>query len=155
MQHVISVISDSLLTFLIGITRKVRPRTGHEDRKGEHTYSSNLSSTSALGRSGWSTPRPGCFTPGKETRHPFYRRLGGHKCRSGWVRIISLTPGFDPQTFQPVASLYIGCAIPAHKQYNSVQYNTSHFLPRKWKRTHAEMCRSVSTPARMRQPCCL
>jgi hypothetical protein len=34
MQHVVSVISDSLLTLLIGITRTFRPRTGHEGREG-------------------------------------------------------------------------------------------------------------------------
>jgi hypothetical protein len=26
---------------------------------------------------GWSTPRPDRFIPGKETRYPLYRRLGG------------------------------------------------------------------------------
>jgi hypothetical protein len=30
-----------------------------------------------LDEGGWSTPRPGRFTPGKETRYPLYRRLGG------------------------------------------------------------------------------
>jgi hypothetical protein len=35
-----------------------------------------LSLTSALNRGGWSTPRPGRFTPGKETQYSFYRRLG-------------------------------------------------------------------------------
>ena len=34
---------------------------------------------------GWSTPRPGRFTPGKEKRHLFYRRLGGPQGGSGWV----------------------------------------------------------------------
>ena len=38
---------------------------------------------------GWSMPRPGCFTPGKETRYPLYRRLGGPQGRSGPVRKIS------------------------------------------------------------------
>jgi hypothetical protein len=32
---------------------------------------------------GWSTPRPGRFTPGKETRYPLYRRRGGSQDRSG------------------------------------------------------------------------
>jgi len=153
MQHLISVISDSLLTLLIDITRKVHPRTGHEDRERECTYSSNLSLTSALDRGGWSTPRSGCFIPRQKTRDPLYRRLGGDKGRSGLVRIISLPPGFDPQTVQPVASSNTDWAIPTHKQYNSVQYNTSHFLPRKWKSTRAEMCTPVSIPSRMRQPC--
>ena len=36
--------------------------------------------------SGWLTPRPGRFTPRKETRYPLYRRLGGPEGRSGRVR---------------------------------------------------------------------
>jgi hypothetical protein len=40
-------------------------------------YSSTLSLTLALDEGGWSTPRPGCFTPGKETRYPLYRRQAG------------------------------------------------------------------------------
>jgi hypothetical protein len=32
----------------------------------EKRYSSTLSLTSALGWGGWSTPRPGCFTPGND-----------------------------------------------------------------------------------------
>ena len=35
---------------------------------------------------GWLTPRPGRFTPGKETRYPIYRLLGGPQDRSGRVR---------------------------------------------------------------------
>ena len=55
---------------------------------------------------GWSTPRPGRLTPGKETRYQFYRRLGGPQGRSGRVQKISPPPGFDPRTVQPVASRY-------------------------------------------------
>jgi hypothetical protein len=43
--------------------------------------------------------------PGK-TRYPLYRRLGRTQGRSGRVRKISLSPGFDPRTVQPVASCY-------------------------------------------------
>ena len=42
---------------------------------------------------GWLTPRPGRFTPGKETRYPLYRRLGGPQGRCGRVRKISPPPG--------------------------------------------------------------
>jgi len=35
----------------------------------------------------WSTPRPGCPTPGKETRYPLHRRLGGPQSRPGQVII--------------------------------------------------------------------
>ena len=43
---------------------EVDPRTGHEGPEGEMRYSSTLSLTSALDRGGWSTSRPGRFTPG-------------------------------------------------------------------------------------------
>ena len=46
-------------------------------------YSSILSFTSALDEGGWSTPRPGSFTPGKETHFPLYRRRGGPQGQSG------------------------------------------------------------------------
>ena len=45
---------------------KFLPRTGHEGPEGEQMYSSTLPSTSALDVGGWSTPRPGRFTPGKD-----------------------------------------------------------------------------------------
>jgi hypothetical protein len=64
--------------------------------------------------SGWSTPRPGRFIPGKETRYPLYRKLGGPKGRSGRVRKISPPKGFDLRTAQPVASRYTDYDIPAH-----------------------------------------
>jgi len=39
--------------------------------------------TKALDGSGWSTPRPGHLTPGKDTRYPLHRRLGESQGRSG------------------------------------------------------------------------
>jgi hypothetical protein len=48
---------------------KVRPRTGHEGPEGEKRYSSTFSLTSVLDWRGWSTSRPGCFTPKKEPVH--------------------------------------------------------------------------------------
>jgi hypothetical protein len=74
----------------------------------------------------WLAPGPGRFTPGKETRYPLYRRLGGPQGRSGQVRKISPQPGFDPRTVQPVASRYIDYAIPAHR--NSTVCLNSHVL---------------------------
>ena len=56
---------------------------------------------------------PAALPPGK-TRYPLYRRLGGRQERSGPVRKISLPPGFDPRTVQPVVSHYTDWAIPAH-----------------------------------------
>ena len=64
----------------------------------------------------WSAPRAGYFIPGKESRYPLYRRLGGSQGRSGrfgeekisCTRLCSKT---EPST--PVASRYTDCAIPA------------------------------------------
>jgi hypothetical protein len=60
---------------------EVRPRTGLEGPEVER-YSSTLSLTSALYGDGWSTPRPGRFTPGRETQYPLYRRQGVPRGRS-------------------------------------------------------------------------
>ena len=67
----------------------------------------------ALDRGGWSASRPGRFTPGKETRYPWYRRLGVPQGRSGRVRKVSPPQGFDPRTFQAVARRCTDYAIPA------------------------------------------
>ena len=53
--------------------------------------------------SGWSTPRPGRFNPGKYPV-PIVQEVGGPQGRSGQVRKISPPPGFDPRTVQPLAS---------------------------------------------------
>jgi len=72
--------------------------------------------------------------PGK-TRYPLYRRLGGHQGRSGGVRKISPTPGFDPRTVQPLASssvlnfMLLACRlnfVDVHiKQDENVKYNVT------------------------------
>jgi hypothetical protein len=56
---------------------KFHPRRGHENPEEESKYSFTLSLTSALDGGDWSMPRPGCFTPVKETRHLLGSRLGG------------------------------------------------------------------------------
>jgi len=48
---------------------------------------------------------PAALPPGK-TRYPLYRRLGGPQGRCGRVQKICPPLGIDPQTVQPVASLY-------------------------------------------------
>jgi len=65
---------------------------------------------------GWSTPRPDRFNPGKQTRYPLYRRLGGPLRRYGRVWKISLPPGWDPRTAQPIASRFTDWAIPTHAE---------------------------------------
>ena len=62
--------------------------------------------TKALERGEGSASRPGRSLPPGKTRYPLYRRLGGSQGRSGQVRKISLPPGFDSRTVQPVASHY-------------------------------------------------
>jgi hypothetical protein len=57
-------------------------------------------------RLGWSAPRSGRCTLGKETGYPTYSRLGGAKSRSERVRKISLPPRFDSGTGQLVAGRY-------------------------------------------------
>jgi len=54
------------------------------------------------------------LTPGK-TRYPLYRRLGAPQGRSGQVRKISPSPGFDPRTVQPVAQSLYRLSYRAHK----------------------------------------
>jgi hypothetical protein len=65
--------------------------------------------TSALVGGEWSASRPCRFTPGKELRYTFYRRLGGPQSRSGRygeVKNFTLS-GLElslPLVVQPVAS---------------------------------------------------
>ena len=73
-------------------------------QRGENRYSSTLSLTSVLDRLDSERHAPAALPPGK-TRYPLYRTLGGPQGRSGRVWKISPPPRFDPQTFQPVASL--------------------------------------------------
>jgi len=69
-------------------------------------YISTLSLTSALDGGGWSTPHPGRFTPGKETRYALYWRLGGSQRWPERVGKMSAVPEFDSRNVQPVASRY-------------------------------------------------
>jgi hypothetical protein len=73
---------------------KVLPITGHEGPEGKQNYISTLSLTLALDEGEWSNLRSGRFSPGKETRYPLHRRLGGPQGWSGRVRKISPPPGF-------------------------------------------------------------
>jgi hypothetical protein len=62
--------------------------------------------TAALEGGEGSASRPGRSIPPGKTRYLLYRRLSGPQGRSGQVRKISLPPGFDPRTVQPLASRY-------------------------------------------------
>ena len=78
-------------------------------------YSSTLSLTLALDGVGGQLHAPAALPPGKETRYPLYRSLGGPQGPSERLRKISPPPGFDPRAVQPVANLYTDCVIAAHK----------------------------------------
>jgi hypothetical protein len=81
------------------------------------------------------------YPPGK-TRYPLYRRLCGPQDHSGRVRKISLPPGFEPQTVQPVANRYTElCRSTLHMSYLEPQlhhdgtkrkrkYSYTHYKPR-------------------------
>jgi len=56
--------------------------------------------------------------PQGKTQYPLFRRLGGPQGRSGRVRKISSSQGFDPRTVRPVASRYTG-----PKQINRTEGN--------------------------------
>ena len=62
---------------------------------------------------GWLMPPPGGFNPGKDTRYPLYRRVGGNQIRSGRLWKTSSTSGFDPRTLQSIASRYTDHTILA------------------------------------------
>ena len=63
---------------------------------------------------------PAALPPGK-TRYPLYRRLGRTQGRSGRVRKISPSPGFDPWTVQSVASRYTNYGNLAHHNTDAVK----------------------------------
>ena len=86
---------------------KVRPRSGHEGSEGEYKHNTTRSLTSALdGVDGWSTPRPGRFTPGKDSVPNVYE--AGWTPGPVWTGAENLNPlpGFGPRTVQTVASRY-------------------------------------------------
>ena len=90
-----SRISFHILFFTTTSKGKVHAITGHEGPQGEERHHCTLSVTLALDGSGWSTARPGRFTPGKETRYPLYRSLGGPQGRFGRMRKISPPTGIQ------------------------------------------------------------
>jgi len=58
------------------------------------------------------TTRP--LYPRKDTGYQLCRKLGGLQSWVGRMQKISLPPGFDPRTVQPVASRYTDYSIPVH-----------------------------------------
>ena len=82
-------------------------------------------------RWGWMlTSRPGRFTPGKETRYPFYRRLGGSRVGlDGCVKISPPTGIRSPDRPARSESLY-RLSYGGPQLSNEPQYNFSGFLER-------------------------
>jgi len=81
--------------------------------------------TMALEGGEGSASHPGRSLPPGRTQYPLYRRLGGPQGRSGQVRKISLPPGFDPWTAQPVASRYTDCTTRptcSARRQHKIQY---------------------------------
>ena len=66
-------------------------------RGSKRRYSSIISLTLVLDEGGWSTPRPGRFTPGNDPV-PIVQEVG-------WAPGPVWT-GYDPRNVQPVASCY-------------------------------------------------
>ena len=99
---------NSRLLQLEKVTIKFALQQSTKSQRGEQRYSSTFSLTSTLDGGGWSTPRPGRFTPGKEIHYQLYKRLGGPPGPVGTdaENLASPPPEFDPRTVHPVASSY-------------------------------------------------
>jgi len=108
--------------------RKAEPTTGHEGPDGEYRYSFTIHLTSALDGGGWLTPRPGRFTPEKETLYPFYKMLSAPQGQSGRVRKILPQLGFGPRTFHPVEISYNGYALLVHDYKVYLSFKTSYMF---------------------------
>jgi hypothetical protein len=65
-----------------------------------------------LDRGWWSMSCTGCFTLGKETQYPLYRRLGGPKGLSGQLQKILPSPAFSLLTIQPIVNCCTYGAVP-------------------------------------------
>jgi len=107
------IISSSVVCTVVQALRLCTGRTAHRMSRGIALLFRDHGT-----RRGWGvsfTPRP-LFTHGK-TRYPLYRMLNGTQDRSGQVRKISLPPGFDPRTVQPVASRYTDYATRSTRYY--------------------------------------
>jgi hypothetical protein len=100
-----------------------------KSQRGKLSFSSTPSLTSELGGLGGEHHTPAALHP-RKARYPLYRSLGGPQGRSGYVQEISPSSGFDPRTFQPVASRYTDWAIPAHEKKGCLlgMYSDNKFL---------------------------
>ena len=80
---------------------------------------------------GWVVNSPRRLHPGSENQYPLYMGLGGSQGTSGLLRKISLQPGFNLRTFQPLAIRYTDWAIPLHLFWLKSETNNKYFV---WRR---------------------
>ena len=111
---------------------KVHPITGHEGPEVEYRYSSTLSLTLVLSGVGGQRHAPAALAPERP----------GTNCTEGWLDPTAgldgcgksrPPPGFDPQTVQPLASLYTGPLVhivtTGLESAVTTQYDTAVQLP--------------------------
>jgi hypothetical protein len=109
-----------LCSVILAYKVKVHPRIGYEGPEGKWRHSSTVSLTFALDGDGWSMPRPGHFTPRKETRYPLCRKLGGPQSWSRQLQKILPPQGPGPLAIQPVVSRYRNYIVMTHILTNNL-----------------------------------
>jgi hypothetical protein len=78
-----------------------------EAQREVEVYVHSFSNLSARGLWVVNSKPPPPLTHGKDSRYPFYRKLGRQEVLSEQMRKISSSPGFDPRMIQPVACRYV------------------------------------------------
>jgi hypothetical protein len=76
---------------------------------------------------GWLAPRPGRFTPGKETRYPLYRRLGGPQ-GPVWTTAENLAPTRIRSPDRPASSESLYRLIYPDPRIRTLLSEFTHFL---------------------------
>ena len=78
---------------------------------------------------GWSMPHTGHFTPGKDTKYPLYRRVGGLQGQSGQVQKIWPWLRFNPWTIVNEVDFLIKVTPSESMQWNvSAAITAAEFL---------------------------
>ena len=104
-------------------------------------YSSTLSLTLALDEGGWSMPRPGHFTHGKDTV-PIVQKAGWAP-GPVWMGAENLIPpGLNPQTVQPIVSCYTNCVIPVDDIKTKWSAVTGHMFRMEETRVAKKICKA-------------
>ena len=115
----------------VTLVQALRFCTGRTVYRGSRGITLLFKATELEGDEGTAS-RCGRFLPPPQgkTRYSLYRRLVGPQDRSGQVRKISPTPGFDPRTVQTRSSVAILTELPGPTLYclPIVKYNCKSFL---------------------------